>query len=312
MKHIVLLLSAILFAFGASAQTSLIATLSHNGEVTTYYNSNAFTEAYNAAVDGDIITLSSGTFAAPRIEKSLTIRGAGMEAENDPTIISTAMTVDLKSENSTVDFDGLILSDVFTCGKGNNNFAKCRIKKFESSTNACNIAFINCICDIYRVHSQQNITAVNSFFANGYTFYGNYTNCILNLKDSASDDKKASYSNCIFYSSKSYVLSASNVRNCVYVGPNENFFNPSYISILSNSLSFPADAPIFKEGTTTYELTEENAANWLGSDGTQVGMHGGALPFDPNTTLPKITKFNVASKTTADGKLAVDIEVNVQ
>lgn len=316
MKYIVLFIAALALALGASAQTSLIATLSHNGEVTTYYNSNAFTEAYNAAVDGDIITLSAGTFAAPSpIAKSLTIRGAGMMVEENPTIISNSIDAKLNSDNGYVNFEGLVFSSINVAGKGNYKFTKCRIRILNFGYDVCYVNYINCICDQSRLGNNHRITAVNSFFANGGasgTFYGNYTNCVLNLKDSYSSDKSASYSNCIIYSSKSYLLGASTVRNCIYVGPNENFFNPSEISILSNNLSLPADTPIFKENTTTYELTEENAANWLGSDGTQVGMHGGALPFDPNTTLPKITKFNVASKTTANGKLAVDIEVNVQ
>lgn len=46
-----------------------------------------------------------------------------------------------------------------------------------------------------------------------------------------------------------------------------------------------------------------------GTDGTEVGIYGGSLPYDPTPTNPQITKFNVASKTTADGKLSVDIEV---
>ena len=56
-------------------------------------------------------------------------------------------------------------------------------------------------------------------------------------------------------------------------------------------------------------LKEELQSTWLGDDGTQVGIYGGFLPFDPTPTNPQITKFNVASKTTADGKLSVDIEV---
>jgi hypothetical protein len=60
----------------------------------------------------------------------------------------------------------------------------------------------------------------------------------------------------------------------------------------------------------TFELTDEAKTTYLGSDGTQVGIYGGSLPFDPTPSNPQITKFNVASKSTADGKLSVDIQVN--
>ena len=56
-----------------------------------------------------------------------------------------------------------------------------------------------------------------------------------------------------------------------------------------------------------FKLTEEAKALIKGTDGTEVGIYGGNLPFDP--TKPQISKFNVAAKTTGDGKLSVDIEV---
>lgn len=64
---------------------------------------------------------------------------------------------------------------------------------------------------------------------------------------------------------------------------------------------------IFKEDGF-YELTDE-ALQYKGSDGRQVGIHGGALGFDPVPAVPQIVRFDVSSKTTADGKLSVDIEL---
>lgn len=60
----------------------------------------------------------------------------------------------------------------------------------------------------------------------------------------------------------------------------------------------------------TFELTDAAKAQYLGADGTEVGIYGGNLPFDPTPSNPQITKCNVAAKSTADGKLSVDIEVN--
>ncbi len=72
----------------------------------------------------------------------------------------------------------------------------------------------------------------------------------------------------------------------------------------------PTGTQLFKEGTF-YQLTDD-AKKYLGSDGTEVGIYGGSLPFDPTPTNPQIVKFNVAPKTTADGKLSIDIEVNAK
>ena len=70
------------------------------------------------------------------------------------------------------------------------------------------------------------------------------------------------------------------------------------------------DFTIFTDSDYMKDLTDEAKATYLGSDGTPVGMFGGSLPFSFTPTYPQITKMNVASKTTADGKLSVDIEVS--
>ena len=58
-----------------------------------------------------------------------------------------------------------------------------------------------------------------------------------------------------------------------------------------------------------FTLTETAKAKYLGTDGKEVGIHGGNLPYEEDPTTPQITKCNVAAKSTADGKLSVDIEV---
>ena len=65
---------------------------------------------------------------------------------------------------------------------------------------------------------------------------------------------------------------------------------------------------LFKAGTF-YELTDEAKQEYVGNDGKELGIHGGNLPWDSHILTPQITKCNVAAKTTADGKLSVDIEV---
>ncbi len=59
----------------------------------------------------------------------------------------------------------------------------------------------------------------------------------------------------------------------------------------------------------TFELTTTAANTYLGNDRTQVGMHGGSMPYDPFPSHPIITKLTVAEKSTPAGKLSVDVEV---
>lgn len=58
-----------------------------------------------------------------------------------------------------------------------------------------------------------------------------------------------------------------------------------------------------------FTLTDEAQAKYLGNDKTQVGIYGGSFPYSPNPTNPQIVKCDVASHSTADGKLSVDLQV---
>ena len=49
---------------------------------------------------------------------------------------------------------------------------------------------------------------------------------------------------------------------------------------------------------------------YIGSDGTQIGLHGG-IGFDLIPSTLQITKCEVAPRSTKDGKLSVKIEVGI-
>lgn len=101
-------------------------------------------------------------------------------------------------------------------------------------------------------------------------------------------------------------------NNCVAINLPSLFDNSQSNSDCTTSTF----AEVFKDFTGTYtdaqtfELTDEAKAQFLGTDGTEVGMHGGVFPYTSTPSYPQITKMNVANKTTADGKLSVDIEVS--
>ena len=111
-----------------------------------------------------------------------------------------------------------------------------------------------------------------------------------------------------------YLSNTVSAYNCVAV----NFWGNNCFRDIPNSSNqhstyealFKEYKGTYNEGVTTFELTDEAKTKFLGTDKTQVGIYGGNLPYDPITTNPRITKCNVAAKSTADGKLSVDIEVN--
>ncbi|MBQ5713530.1 MAG: hypothetical protein IIV77_03440 [Bacteroidaceae bacterium] len=344
MKKLFSFISMFCMSMIVFAQGSLLATLSHDGNISAFYGASALKSAVAAAESGDVITLSSGQFSATNITKPITLRGAGMSISTDSlnaheaTIIQGSFTINIAdSLEGRLAMEGLYFNNGITYSGILNNaqFLKCRFLNFIAGTNALsrNTSFIH--CRIYDGYTQEG--ASNAFFINcavgcpqststsasiefsncfikfdDYSSYGNYANDVIN----------AYYKNCIIQTTNPYyenkILSSCTAYYCVGLGYNELFTN---ISGKNSTNKYVSDIKsVFKTYTTTsfntyiqdrynFKLTDEAAAKYLGTDGTQVGMYGGNLTYDENPTIPQITKCNVAAKSTADGKLSVDIEV---
>ena len=133
--------------------------------------------------------------------------------------------------------------------------------------------------------------------------------------------ESSTFNNCVIYansiSGSSYNELNSSCTAFYCVGKNN--YNTQIFRNIPNTTNTTLDGDLntlLQTYTGTYsdneafELTDEAKTKYKGSDGTEVGIYGGSLPFDPTPTNPQITKCNVASKSTADGKLSVDIEVS--
>ena len=124
--------------------------------------------------------------------------------------------------------------------------------------------------------------------------------------------------NCVLLATTEYAIPSScTVYNCVGLFDNGNSYGLfNNVPNNTNSKCKRSDNNPFKTYNGSYndsenfELTDEVKTKYLGTDGTQVGIYGGTLPFSSTPTNPQITKCNVAAKSTADGKLSVDIEVS--
>lgn len=325
------LLVGLMCAFGASAQSALIATLMHGDEISTFQSSEALKQAYEKAVDGDVITLSSGTFNAPsEIRKAITIRGAGMMAYDGAKTTPTNITGNCTIRDNESDLELNIES---VCFWGNIsiqcsslvNFTKTYFNRLITLNNTSNPIYVNVRMIHCVFYNKEDIAGISQGylsssskveFINSRVFIEktrpsisdgsfSFDNCYIVVRSGLGFLYNHHLRNSIIWNNNVKLHSSSTANGCVSVG-DANFFANCAPEL---NKSFPKDTPIFKEGTQTYELTDENQKNWIGTDGTQVGMHGGNLPFDPAVDAPVISKFNVASKTTADGKLSVDIEV---
>lgn len=328
-KMILMLVAAIVAATATYAQSSMLATLSHEGTISTYYGSSALKDAYAAAVDGDVITLSSGSFTATDITKGITIRGAGMgidaQTKSDPTILTGDFTINIPAESTgRLTLEGISHNEKLTIiGTFNNGtFIKSRFYHIFgwNAEFITNLTMIHCrvayLFEMSRNTSQNSGSIVNSIICDLQSAKNiDIVNSVLtvdhNTNGFSSIGSSLSLKNCILYSQYNTSLGGTNtVYNCVGNQP-KTFYN------IHNGTNKVAEmASIFKTFTGTYaddemfELTDEAKTTYLGLDGTQIGIHGGNMPFSSTPSNPQITKCNVAAKSTADGKLSVDITVS--
>ncbi len=291
-------------AITLSAQTSQVATLSHDGQITTHYSANALKDAYAAAVDGDIITLSSGTFTTPYdISKQITLRGAGMMPNKNSSIIVGMISFKDKFD---CNIEGIFFNDEVRAW-GNSIFSKCYFKYQLNCYEESNLKIVHCIINYLWGY---NATLINSAVKTSSSLTRtSITNCYISIND-VGGIESCNLNNCVVHDTINYgYFSASTMcNNCYYFGADTNPFKNMVVTtnVVNNDLTEEAD--VFKD-LMTYQLNDDLAAQWIGSDGTQVGIYGGSFSFDPTPTSPQITKFDVAKKTTADGLLSVDIEV---
>lgn len=349
MKKLLLTFVALVCATVSYAQGSLLATLSHDGQISAYYGASALKAALEAATDGDVITLSSGQFNAVNITKAITLRGAGMSVSTDSinphesTIIQGDYTINLAdSLAGRIVMEGLYMNGTVTYSGvlKNAQFLKCRFSDLNhSSGKITNTAFIHCrFADYCAIASNSNAyfinCVVNRLIQNSSTSNVEMDNCFVHFQCYYNTDAyrpdacvNTYFKNCVLayhtdYSGTSYntLPTSCTAYNCVGIGKSNDIFSNIAYKNNTNTWVGGSVASIFKTYTDyqsmsiisdseTFELTDEAKTKYLGTDGTQIGLYGGNLIYNENPTTPQITKCNVAAKSTADGKLSVDIEV---
>lgn len=322
MKKFIVLFVAVMamFATTAKAQSSLLATLNHEGTISTFYGTNTLQQAHAAAADGDVITLSSGTFQSVNITKAVTLRGAGMvldaATQTEPTVLANEFTIDIPDETTQrLTIEGIYTNQYVSIKKLKNAmFLKDRFRyfSFPGSAYGKDLTFIHCrITERYNGTDYSNNSAV-------------FQNCI--VRDMHGNNYI--FNNCLFLEANNLHCGNSEYRNCIILGSNNanstsTYYNNLYCKYSSKvnfdvtnntNVEVAEDNEAIKNlfgnsDDNEYKLTEAAKALIKGTDGTEVGIYGGSLPYDPTPTNPQISKFNVAAKTTADGKLSVDIEV---
>lgn len=328
-KYFLSLVVAMMAATATFAQNNLVATLSHGETVSMYYGISALRNAHNAAVSGDVINLSGGTFNAVDITKAVTLRGTGID-DPLPTYIGGSFTINIPtSDENRIMMEGIRCTSTITMNGTFSSayFLKCKFESFSYNSNSAINTTIFADCKITNnvyLRGNNNVQFINSYvqgFENNSetTATAFFLNCVVVPYSESGGNlgyiKNSQLLNSIISvkSNSGYSLPSNTiVLNCLSVN-NSFAFTNSQINRDCKKASF---ADVFKDFTgsysdsQTFELTDEAKASFLGNDGTQMGMYGGVMPYNSTPSYPQITTMNVANKATADGKLSVEIEVS--
>ena len=316
MKRTFLLICTILCANVLMAQEQL-ATLKHNDSISVYYGANAFVQAYNAAVNGDVITLSDGIFNTTNVRKGITLRGNGACGDTSRNAIGTyfldGFYVRGLGDSLQFSAEGIYFQtfDAGTSGSDasyNTKFTKCRI----TSCTGYGIQAVNCVMEGCAGSSSHTNIYANCVL-NCFPDYSTCNNCIIKGTYSSTSDHYA-YNNCIVINTSTSGTQSLRgaVLDCILIG---RFSNTSPASSRNVTMSISDVFENWNGNTIStdlekYVLKSSVSDTIVGFDGSEVGIFGGFMPFEKWTpTYSVIKRCNVSNRTTADGKLSVDIEV---
>jgi hypothetical protein len=310
------------------AQTR-VATLQHGDEITAFYGTNALSQAHAAAESGDVITLSSGTFNACDITKAITLRGAGCYEDTltgvQPTCITNGNVHANITEATTyfLTIEGIWFESSFYHNALNNPwFNKCDFAYFGHSGSGImqNATFVNCrIRGYYYNTNSTNIFMINSLLLSGV--YNVSATCSLTLNNSIMVSYSNTSSDAAFVAYNSILINSSfgygcSLYNCLTLNNSSvSLGNPFMVDCLNYSISYGSTVFVgwISPGNNgfidqSFELKQSFINSFVGTDGTQIGIYGGNVPYNKLPAYVR-TQVNVASQSTDDGMLNVEVEI---
>lgn len=324
MKRIIFAICTILCANVLMAQEQL-ATLKHNDSISVYYGANAFVEAYNAAANGDIITLSDGTFNGPLsgnnpapITKGITLRGNGAQPDSvrgtQGTYFLTRINVQNLRDTASFEAEGIFFQEFRVDNSYDIKLTNCCVESFYGG--GCGLQARNCI-----IKSGYDYTGSNTHphnFTNcvlgrntsvSYAQLPSYsilTNCIIKGYDDNSNSNSSLYNNCIIIDYGSHNMGET-CNNSILCGWN-NLPGTTNVAMEVSDVFETWDGNTFSFDPNTYKLKANVANSVLGNDGTQVGIFGGDFPFSFTPSYSVIKRLDVPNRTDENGMLNIDVE----
>lgn len=304
-----------------------VATLQHNDTITgVYYGQNAFVSAHNAAVTGDVITLSSGTFNKCDITKSITIRGAGCVYDSVTQVTPTVIPGEFYLRHNDVSFEGIWITGSGVRGYGsvdNVSFMKCNLDKINVAYagNRMNWSFVNCIIKDFSGASDcqyRGMSIINSVIRFTEFYHTDIYNPTTIHNSIVMFNNGKDVKNIVAYNSIIAIISNHTVTNCSFfncVGVETGATSLFEGQTVQNVMEVDSYDDVFEtfDGTVSYDniyqLKNDIATSFLGNDGTEVGVYGGMMPYCTRPNYMIIKSCNVAGRTNEENKLSVEIEL---
>ena len=310
MKRILLTMFALGCLVVAKAQNDVpIAVLQSGNNVKVFKGTGGLAAAHEAASDGDVITLSEGSFNACDITKSVAIYGAGFESNE---ITGTGITKIIGSswcigeDNgslSNIHLEGLYLEltnstiDKRLVFRGASIDGARLVKLYlprvaTTCTSITNMMFDQCVLTNGMQGGNNSWYASELFFSNcyctgGFNYFQNtsstieFDHCIITNATNGTYNPfyycniPVQYSNSIVLFPSGYTLNLPTGSRLVYC-----ILNSNYNSYTNNDCYLVNLEEIFKDGqddkfsaTRTFELKQPTV--WLDDKGGQIGINGG-------------------------------------
>jgi hypothetical protein len=240
-KLLLTLVVSVLCLTGARAEdgtTPLVATLSHEGSLTAYYGKTALKEAYEAAKEGDIITLSAGTFTGVNMNKNITLRGVGAWQDNSTdNAITNIEGSELKYKLQDNDYELTVEGVRYLCRVlvDSDVEKECTFRKVFFNYQNYDYSFI-----IYNKVFAKLSHCVT--IGHLQIYKGICSNCVFNGADLQSSTATVTLQNCVIRDWQSYNHYYNNIgtydedvlTNCIFIYDYESIYNKSPLKVSNN------------------------------------------------------------------------------
>ena len=285
-KAIILAVCSIMMSLTASAITINKAMLVHEGEV-TLFDGDKTQDAVNAALDGDTIYLTLGTFKPFNITKRITVRGTG-----DTSIIDGDVNISIPGSPKLTSpvMEALAVSGTVNVGAQVDDMIlrKCKIANFTIGAQVDGAMLDRCYITSSLVLSSyiKGMTVVNTKLytvtANsGATQNTTFLNC--NISYLSTNNFSGTIINSIIYNS-------STINSTVLLNTLRNYGDIGSSSVAQNCYKGSFN---FNDCECSYDTSTLQSKGYLGTDGTVVGIYGGETPFTLVPSVPKVTSSDL-------------------